>query len=302
MRPTLRSALLSITGPHRSSNQDAAVASTGYALVADGVGGHAGGDVASRVVGGTVVQSLRGRTVAQVPDPELAAILERANAALAEQSAAEPRLTGLATTFTGIFAGPHGLRVAHIGDSRGYMVRGGIGSRVTHDDSYVQLLVDTGVLDPAAAWQHPQGNLLTRVLSGTRQDAEHVGLQHHEARAGDRWLLCSDGLTDYVEEPGVLRILISAAGPQEATERLLAAALAADAHDNVTVVVCDVVDLDHPGSALRETGGPEVPEVPELLLGGSILRHDGEPNLEAPAPLLAVGPQDAGSNGNRQNG
>ena len=178
---------------------------------------------------GTVVQSLRDATVARSPTRSCAAILERANTALAAQAAADPRLTGLATTFTGIFAAQDGLRVAHIGDSRAYMVRAGIGSRVTHDDSYVQLLVDTGALDPAAAWQHPQGNLLTRVQSGTRQDAEHIGLQHHEARPGDRWLLCSDGLTDYVDEPGVLRVLTSADGPEEATERLLAAALAADA-------------------------------------------------------------------------
>ena len=241
MRPALRSALLSITGPHRTSNQDAAAAARDFALVADGVGGHAGGDVASRVVTRIVVDGLDGAGAADLDETALRALLRTANDALAGESGRDPRLIGLATTFTGVFCGEDEVCVAHIGDSRAYLVRGGIGSRISHDDSYVQLLVDTGVLDPAEAWQHPQSNLLTQVLAGTSEDAAQLQVIHQHAAAGDRWLLCSDGLTDYVDEPGVLEVLIDAAGPDEAAERLVAAALARDAHDNVTVVVCDVV-------------------------------------------------------------
>ncbi len=169
-----------------------------------------------------------------------------------------------------MFCGEDEVRVAHIGDSRAYLVRGGIGSRISHDDSYVQLLVDTGVLDPAEAWQHPQSNLLTQVLAGTSEDAAQLQVIHQHAAPGDRWLLCSDGLTDYVDEPSVLEVLADAAGPDEAAERLVAAALARDAHDNVTVVVCDVVEVADAdpveprlaGSALGRADEPELATQP----------------------------------------
>lgn len=270
MRPTLRSALLSITGPHRSSNQDAAAAGRDFALVADGVGGHAGGDVASRVVTRVVVDGVDGGGTDDLDEAALRALLGRANDALAGESARDQRLIGLATTFTGVFCGEDEVRVAHIGDSRAYLVRGGIGSRISHDDSYVQLLVDTGVLDPAEAWQHPQSNLLTQVLAGTSEDAAQLQVINQPAALGDRWLLCSDGLTDYVDEPSVLAALVDAAGPDEAAERLVAAALARDAHDNVTVVVCDVVAVEDAdpveprlaGSALGRREEPELATQP----------------------------------------
>lgn len=266
MRPALRSALLSITGPHRTSNQDAAAAARDFALVADGVGGHAGGDVASRVVTRVVVEGLAGAAAAEVDEAALRALLRTANDGLADESGRDPRLIGLATTFTGVFCGLDEVRVAHIGDSRAYLVRRGIGSRISHDDSYVQLLVDTGVLDPAEAWQHPQSNLLTQVLAGTSEDAAQLQVIHQHAALGDRWLLCSDGLTDYVDEPTVLEILVDAAGPDEAAERLVAAALARDAHDNVTVVVSDVV-------------APQDADPAEPQLAGSALGRGAEPEL-----------------------
>lgn len=266
MRPALRSAVLSITGPHRSSNQDAAAAARDFALVADGVGGHAGGDVASRVVTRIVVDGLAETPGADLDETALRALLRSANDALADQSGRDPRLTGLATTFTGVFCAQDEVRVAHIGDSRAYLVRGGIGSRISHDDSYVQLLVDTGVLDPADAWQHPQSNLLTQVLAGTAEDAAQLQVIHQHAAVGDRWLLCTDGLTDYVDEQSVLRVLVDATSADEAAERLIAAALARDAHDNVTVVVSDVV-------------APDDADPAEPRLAGSALGQGAEPEL-----------------------
>lgn len=278
MRPALRSALLSITGPHRTSNQDAAAAARDFALVADGVGGHAGGDVASRVVTRVVVDGLNGTPAADLDVAALRGLVTGANDALAQESGRDQRLIGLATTFTGVFCGEDEVRVAHIGDSRAYLVRNRIGSRISHDDSYVQLLVDTGVLDPDEAWQHPQSNLLTQVLAGTSEDAAQVQVIHQHAQLGDRWLLCSDGLTDYVDERSVLEALVDAADPDEAAERLVAAALARDAHDNVTVVVCDVV-------------APEDADPGEPRLAGSALGRGPEPELATqPMPQTEAEP------------
>lgn len=247
-RPTLelRTALRSVTGPHRGSNQDSAASGPCFAFVADGVGGHAGGDVASRTVTEVLLARFAGLDLRAATDADLRAALAAANDALAERSLADPALAGLATTFTGLFCAADELRVAHIGDSRGYLVRDGVGDRVSHDDSYVQLLVDTGAIDPADAWQHPQRNLLTQVLAGSPGDATRIRLTRHDARAGDRWLLCSDGLTDYVAEAEVLD-LIASGDVEDAADRLIAAALAADARDNVTVAVCDLVETAGPG-------------------------------------------------------
>jgi serine/threonine protein phosphatase PrpC len=248
-----------------------------------------------------VVDGLADRPVAELDEAALRGLIRSANAALAEESGRDPRLIGLATTFTGVFCAEDEVRVAHIGDSRAYLVRRRIGSRISHDDSYVQLLVDTGVLDPTEAWQHPQSNLLTQVLAGTSEDAAQVQVIHQHAEVGDRWLLCTDGLTDYVDEPSVLQVLVEAADPDEAADRLIAAALARDAHDNVTVVVCDVVavedaDPDEPrlaGSALGRSTEPE-PEletqpVPEAQAPDAEPVPDAEPGDAEPAPEAEPG-------------
>ncbi|MCV2393558.1 protein phosphatase 2C domain-containing protein [Actinotalea sp. M2MS4P-6] len=236
----LRVALRSITGPHRASNQDSAGVGEGFAFVADGVGGHAGGDVASRAVSEVLIAGLTGRDLHDVDDDALQGLVADANEELA-QRARDPRLTGMATTFTGLFCGADAVRVAHIGDSRAYLVRDGAGTRVTHDDSYVQLLVDSGLLEPEDAWLHPQRNLILQSLAGAADDATHLAVLHQDCREGDRWLLCSDGLTDYLLEDEVLDLLRSDPDVEAVADALVAAALDADTHDNVTVVVCDVV-------------------------------------------------------------
>lgn len=266
MRLVLRTALRSVTGAHRATNQDSAAAGPGFALVADGVGGHAGGDVASRVATLAVTSALADADVRERDDEGLRGLLALANAAVAERGT-DPRLAGLATTFTGVFVGPDDLRVAHVGDSRAYVVQGGVGRRVTHDDSYVQLLVDAGSLPPEDAWWHPQRNLLLHSLAGVPEDVEHLWLLHVEAAAGDRWLLCSDGLTDYVAEEAVLATLAAAADVEDAADALVAAALAADARDNVTVAVCDVLaeaaDEDGAGDGEPTDEADPTGEVPQ---------------------------------------
>ena len=249
----LRTALRSVAGPHRATNQDSAGACADYAFVADGVGGHAGGDVASRAVALVVTERLADLDVRALAEEELRDVVGVANDAIARHGR-NPELAGLATTFTGLFCTGDAVRVAHIGDSRGYLVRDGAGSRVTHDDSYVQLLVDTGAIDPDEAWLHPARNLLLQSLGGTADDAAHVSVLRRDAQVGDRWLLCSDGLTDYVAEADVLEVLSGAPDVESAAERLVAAALEADARDNVTVAVCDVVAGDEGDDAPRLVG------------------------------------------------
>lgn len=239
---SLVTALRSATGAHRAQNQDSAGCSTGYAFVADGVGGNAGGDVASWTVTHRLMSTLRTAPTARFADDELRTALAVANADLALRTRREPDLTGMATTFSGVFCGTDGVRVLHVGDSRGYLLRDGAGRRVTHDDSFVQLLVDSGMLDPAEAAHHPRRNVILHCLSGDVADAAHVTLLQVDARPGDRWLLATDGLTDYVPEEEVLALLALDTGPEDVAEALVAAALHADAWDNVTVAVADVVD------------------------------------------------------------
>ncbi|WP_158609710.1 PP2C family protein-serine/threonine phosphatase [Cellulomonas triticagri] len=245
---TLVAALRSVTGEHRAANEDSAGCSSRFALVADGVGGHAGGDVAS----GTVVQRLvatlgaggdAGADRAASPSAEdLRTAVEEANGDLVRRTRRDPDLTGMATTLTGVFCAGDTVRLVHIGDSRAYRWRDGQGRRLSRDDSLVQLLVDEGVIDPADAAGHPRRNVILHCLGGDPADPAHVTVADADVRAGDRLLLATDGLTDYVPEGHVLAVLGDAADPQEAVDRLVTTALDADAWDNVTVVVADVVE------------------------------------------------------------
>ncbi len=274
----LRVALRSVTGAHRASNQDSAGAGATFAFVADGVGGHAGGDVASRAVAEVLVAALDGRDSAGLDAVELHELLAGANDELAER-ARDPRLVGMATTFTGLFCGAGTILVAHIGDSRAYLRREGAATRVTHDDSYVQLLVDTGVLDPDEAWQHPQRNLILQSLAGTADDAAHLAVLEEDCHVGDRWLLCSDGLTDYVAEGEVLDLLGSADDVEEVADALVAAALAADTRDNVTVAVCDLVAEPQPAtSRLVGAADPAGAEPQADTVAVPVTESDGEPH------------------------
>lgn len=159
----------------------------------------------------------------------------------------DPALQGMATTFTGVFLGVNQeLLLAHTGDSRAYLLRGGQFSRQTRDDSYVQALVDHGIISPEAAAAHPRRNIITASLAGSEGDV--VSVAEHVPVRGDRWMLCSDGLTDYVPEADIARLIAEADEPRAAAASAVALALEAGTRDNVTVVVCDVVD-DHGDAA-----------------------------------------------------
>lgn len=183
---------------------------------------------------------------------ELAGRIRGANWDLGAHVRRDPALAGMATTYTGLwFAASGALLLAHTGDSRAYLLRDGTMTRQTRDDSFVQALVDQGILSAEDAWSHPRRNIITASLSGDERDV--VRVETRDAVLGDRWLLCSDGLTDYVPEADVARLLASVADPAAAAERIVALALEAASRDNVTVVVCDIVE-----------GAPDAAGVPRL--------------------------------------
>ncbi len=222
-------------GAHRAVNQDAAFTAPWGAAVADGVGGGPSGDLASA----TLLHRLVASSAAALDAPQLAERLRLANWDLRARVDHDGSLRGMATTFTGVFVGRGGeLLLAHTGDSRAYLLRDGELRRETRDDSYVQALVDNGLLAPEAAETHPQRNIIMASFAGGETDEASVGIR--QPLIGDRWMLCSDGLTDYVPEPEV-RALLTIGTPAEAALACVALALEAGTRDNVTVVVCDVV-------------------------------------------------------------
>jgi serine/threonine protein phosphatase PrpC len=233
----LRAAAVSDIGPHRETNQDAAFTASWGAAVADGVGGGPSGDLASAALVHRLVAGAGRLTDAEA----LLVRIREANWDLRAHVERDPSLQGMSTTFTGLFLGADdALLLAHSGDSRGYLLRDGWFSRETRDDSYVQALVDHGLLAPEAAASHPRRNIITASLGGGENDT--VSVSERPAVVGNRWLLCSDGVTDYVPEADVAALLRGAASPRDAASEIVAFAIRAGTRDNVTAVVCDVVD------------------------------------------------------------
>jgi protein phosphatase len=207
--------------------------------VADGMGGHAAGEVASKVV----IASL-----AHVDDDEpgddllgkLRDAVASGNGAISELVTSDPDLEGMGTTLTAILFAGNRLGLVHIGDSRAYLLREGMFAQITHDDTFVQSLIDEGRITPDEAATHPQRSLLLRALTG--HDFE-PSLTVREARAGDRFLLCSDGLSGVVTQE-TLDEAIRIPDPQACADRMIELALKGGGPDNVTVIVADVEDVD----------------------------------------------------------
>jgi PPM family protein phosphatase len=168
----------------------------------------------------------------------LGAVIE-GNAAIARRIADDTGLQGMSTTLTAILFGDGRYCLLNIGDSRTYLMRDGALEQLTRDDSYVQLLVDQGHITQEAAGSHPQRNLVLEALTG--EEVMEPAMTVHEARAGDRFMLCSDGLSDVVPHAALAQAL-AAGEPQECVDRLIALALDAGTRDNVTAIVADVHD------------------------------------------------------------
>lgn len=233
-------------GTVRPHNEDSGYAGRRLALVADGVGGSAAGDVASAIVIGELLPLDERDDEQHLDDPAaaLAAAIDRAQAALLDHTAHHPETEGMGTTLTALMATDDDVVLAHIGDSRAYRrPAGGALEQVTRDDTYVQQLVDQGHLTAEEAERHPLGNVITACLGTAGSDSTPV-LSRHPARVGDRWLLCSDGLSGVLTTETMQHVMDEEPSAWVCSLRLVELALRAGATDNVTCVVVAVVQDD----------------------------------------------------------
>ncbi|MCS5715901.1 protein phosphatase 2C domain-containing protein [Herbiconiux sp. CPCC 205716] len=233
------SAAVSHVGKIRSNNQDSGFAGETLFAVADGMGGHAGGDVASALALQRLAE-IDGEYGSAV-DAEFALqeAIVAANAVLTETVYEHPELTGMGTTLSALVRVGHSVALAHIGDSRVYRLRDDVLTQITVDHTFVQRLVDSGRITPEEAKTHPRRSVLMRVL-GDVDAAPEVDLQVMDTRPGDRWMLCSDGLSGVVEHDDIEKILKNQVSPSDAANALVKESLDHGAPDNVTVVVVDV--------------------------------------------------------------
>ena len=254
----------------RKNNQDSGYVSPTMILVADGMGGAAAGDLASTVAVREILRSDGHYTLDQTGEV-LAGALARANHTLADLVQQDPSLDGMGTTVCGaLFTGTE-LGLVHIGDSRGYLLRGGVLHRLTHDHSWVQSLVDEGKISLDEAAVHPHRSLLLKVLNG--QPTHDPDLDTVDLQLGDRVLFCSDGLCGFVSDHTIRHILDTALDLDDAMGGLVRAAHAGGGADNITVLLADVMPqsdaLDARGSVVVGAAlENEVPEVAEHTLAG----------------------------------
>jgi len=234
---------LSAAGSHvgkvRSNNQDSGYAGAHLFVVADGMGGHAGGDVASALAIQSIAKVDRSfDSVEQAEDALRVALLE-ANGELADAVFHHPELTGMGTTVSGVVRVGDRLALAHIGDSRIYRWREGVLTQITKDHTFVQRLVDSGRITAEEAAVHPRRSVLMRVLGDVDLNPE-IDTDIVEARAGDRWRLCSDGLSGFVSDERVAELLVEHPDAGAAIDALIDESLDEGAPDNVTVVIVDI--------------------------------------------------------------
>lgn len=235
---TIRYAVRTDIGLVREGNEDSAYAGAWLLAVADGMGGHAHGEVASAAV----IDAIKPLDV-NVPSGELLNALDhavrRADGTLREMQAADPSLRGMGTTLTALLWSGDQLGLVHIGDSRAYLVRGQEVFQITHDHTLVQSLLDDGKITEEEAASHPKRALLLRALDG-QHDFE-PDLEVLQARAGDRYMLSSDGLHGVVTPADIGRVLLTVQDPDQAATDLIKLAIDGGGPDNITVIVADVV-------------------------------------------------------------
>lgn len=303
MTLTLRYAAHSDRGLIRDGNQDSVYAGPRLLAVADGMGGMAAGDVASNIVIGALApldEDVPGDALVDA----LRAAVESANQQLRDTVADNPQMEGMGTTLTAILFSGSKIGMVHIGDSRAYLLRGGEFAQITKDDTYVQMLVDEGRISLEEASSHPQRSLLTRALDGRDVDPEYSVRQ---VLPGDRYLICSDGLSGVVSAETIGDTLREYADPAQCVERLVQLALRGGGPDNITVIVADATDQDIleaapivGGAAARDRGmatsaddstpaarasalaspRPAAPEAPDAAAG-----RDEEPDRPRRHPL-----------------
>ena len=243
MTTSLRYAARSSVGLVRSSNQDSGYAGPHLMVLCDGMGGPAGGDIASAVAVDHLVPLDADSHQAGDLLGLLRDAVQAAHADLVARSSASPELVGLGTTCIAIMRSGNKLAMVHVGDSRAYLLRDGELTQVTTDHTFVEYLVETGRLTREQARQHPQRSVLLRVL-GDADGEVQLDESIREAVPGDRWLLCSDGLSGPVSAATIGEVLAGVDDPELAAEQLIDLAERAGGPDNITAVVFDVVEDD----------------------------------------------------------
>ncbi|HEV7898392.1 MAG TPA: protein phosphatase 2C domain-containing protein [Planosporangium sp.] len=267
----LRYGARSDRGTVRPVNQDSAYAGPYLTVVADGMGGMAAGDLASRLTIAAIGPLDRLAAARAVEDPadtlveHLQAAAEEANRRIRDEVAANPALEGMGTTLTAILLAGGRISMVHVGDSRAYRLRDGELQQVTKDDTYVQMLLDEGAIGPEEAAVHPHRSVVTRALQGRQVEARY---SVRPAVVGDRYLLCSDGLSEAVAAEAIAATLIAYPDPQVCANQLVSLALYQGATDNVTVIIADVVH--------GEVGGER-----PVVLGSAA--GEREPAMDGPA-------------------
>lgn len=267
----LNYAVASDRGLVRGNNEDSAYAGPHLLALADGMGGHAAGEIASQLMIQHVKQLDR-----HPGDNDMLALLasvaDDGNHAIAKRVREAPETNGMGTTLTALMFDGHNFGLCHVGDSRGYRLRHGVLQQITTDDTFVQSLVAEGKLDPEDVSTHPQRSLILKAYTGRPVEPTVSVL---DAEVGDRLLLCSDGLSDPVTH-ATIEETMQQGTPADAAQRLVELALRSGGPDNVTVVVADIVPGDN-------THGTHVPTIP--VTAGAL--NASEP--ESPRPDTAAG-------------
>ncbi|GLW05914.1 hypothetical protein Misp01_10440 [Microtetraspora sp. NBRC 13810] len=260
MAHNLRYAAASDVGLRREQNEDSAYASPRVLAVADGMGGYAHGEVASSVAI-TAIAALDHSLHAAEPSVDLVdalrTVVKEVNHTLGGMSEEDPGFRGMGTTLTAMLWEGRRFALAHIGDSRAYLLRDGALYQITHDHTLVQTLVDDGRITPEQASVHPRRSMLLRVLEGTGDGDPDIRLR--EGEAGDRYMLCSDGLTAVLGPEELHEVLTEVADPEEAVHRLIELANQGGGPDNISCVVADLVDY----------GDDTIPAGPRLIVGAA---------------------------------
>ena len=287
MAIAFRYAARSDVGRVRSKNDDSAYAGRHLAVVADGMGGHVGGDVASA----SAVMDL---TSLDRPDHHgdgatvLTDEIQNANQNLAKLVLGNARLGGMGTTVTALLADQDELVVAHIGDSRAYRLRGDEFRQVTKDHTFVQRLIDEGRLRPDEAESHPHKNVLMRVLGDVDASPE-IDVETLRPERGERWLLCSDGLNAVVRPETIHSVLGSTDDLNQIVDTLVELTLDRGAPDNVTVVVVQVFETDdtapvpQAGEARGAVPDPEFARTSDEITGDAGTQGTAEAESSAAA-------------------
>lgn len=244
----IQSAAATHVGQVRENNQDRALVSGQLAAVADGMGGHAGGDKAAALA----IAELSGVS-GTISDKSLIKVVQAANKRIFKVALA-PELRGMGTTMVAAIVDNDTelMSMVNVGDSRGYQLRDGVLRQVTDDHSLVKDLLRAGRLTEEEARVHPQRNIVTRVL-GISEDVD-VDLFTIELEPGDRYVLCSDGLTDEVDDAGIAEILLRSETSADAADELVTVAVKNGGRDNVTVAVLDILAVQSQEEQAPPTG------------------------------------------------